>query len=60
VKDLRCEIHTGTGSYTAAVRTGKLEALEVAFQAHVALSEMLKQVQQVYGHSYGHDFELTK
>lgn len=40
--------------------TGKLDVLEVAFQGYIALAEMLKQVQHVYGHSYGNDFELTK
>jgi hypothetical protein len=41
-------------------RTGNLEALELAFQSNVALADAIKRVEQHYGHSYGHDFELTQ
>jgi hypothetical protein len=41
-------------------KTGNLEALELAFQTNVALADAIKRVEQHYGHSYGHDFELTE
>ncbi len=40
--------------------TGDLNALKVAFDGYVSLAEMLRQVEELYSHPYGHDFELTK
>jgi len=41
-------------------QTKDLNALKIALDGSVTLGEMLKQVEEFYGHSYGHDFELTK
>ena len=40
--------------------TKDLSALKIALDGSVTLGEMLKQVSEFYGHSYGNDFELTK
>jgi hypothetical protein len=41
-------------------QTGDLNALKIALDGNVTLGEMLKQVEEFYDHSYGHDFELIK
>jgi hypothetical protein len=41
-------------------KTGDLGALKVAFDGYVTLGEMLREVQELYSHSYGHDFELIR
>jgi len=41
-------------------KTWDLGALKVAFDGYVTLGEMLREVQELYSHSYGHDFELIR